>query len=182
VPCGELQHMSSKLVTICFSKCMVPQPFPFSVAMNGALLKESALMIYSAFVEGFVKGSLFLDSFNITRSVFLKGFRQFLLENFTSESMSRSFLHSRWKTQWYLPCNFFSQVHIGKTNENQSYHKQDSQPPCSHPLCFTHLDASWFCWWNQTVTAQATKAFLGTSWNRNKKGPNILFSLFVTAF
>lgn len=64
--------MSSKLVTICFSERMVLQPFPYSVAMNGALLNQSALIIYSAFVEGFVKGKLFLDSFNMARSVFFE--------------------------------------------------------------------------------------------------------------
>lgn len=59
MPCGELQHMSSKLVTICFSECMVPQPFPFSVAMNGALLKQSALITYSALLKALSREGYF---------------------------------------------------------------------------------------------------------------------------
>lgn len=135
-----MQHMSSKLVTICFSERTVPQPFPFSVSINGSLLKQSGLTIYSAFVEGFVKGRVIFGFLLILCILFLKGFRQlFLLENFTSESMSKSLPSSWWKRQGHLPHNFFSQVCIGKINKNQGYKK--TQPTfttilLSNPLLY----------------------------------------------
>lgn len=52
--------MSSKLVTICFGGRAVPQPFPCSIHTDGSLLKQFGLTIYSASVEGFVKGSVLL--------------------------------------------------------------------------------------------------------------------------
>lgn len=178
-----MQHMSSKLVTICFSERTVPQPFPFSVSINGSLLKQSGLTIYSAFVEGFVKGRVIFGFLLILCILFLKGFRQlFLLENFTSESMSKSLPSSWWKRQGHLPHNFFSQVCIGKINKNQGYKK--TQPTFttiySQTLCFTLSQYQLVLLLKlngySTGNKMSLPCLLGASWNKNWKTLVHIFS------
>lgn len=152
-----IQHMSSKLVTICFSEHAVPQPFPCAIPIDGSLLKWSGLTIYSALVEGVVKGRVIFRFLLILCVLcFLKGFRQlFLLENFTSELISKSFLSSWWKRQAYLPHNFFSpsvywenkwKSGLSKTSFTEAFQNQLA----SKTLCFTRS------WYQPSTTAAET--------------------------
>lgn len=146
---------------------------------------HNLLCLHWRFCQG--KG-YFQIPFHVACSVFLKVFRQlFLLEDFTSELMSESFLSSQWKRQAWLPHNFFLpsvywedkwKSGLSKTSSIGTFQNWFAPKPSVSPYHYISPLVLLLKLHRYTVHNEISlPCLLGTSWNRNKESTYTFFHL-----